>query len=164
MSGPEVEAFLSNLATVGKDAASTQNQALSALLFLYRKVLQVDLPWMDGVVRAKRLKHAPVVLTETEVRSLLAHLDGTRWLVVSLLYSSGARLLESLRLRVKEPTIQGNGIKFYEALRAAGGSAEVVDLPKIGIKGNSHMIMMDRNSDVIAGVVQDRLVKRGFYR
>ena len=98
----QVEAFLSHLATDARVAASTQNQALSALLFLYREVLQVDLPWMDGVVRAKRPKHVPVVLTENEMRALLAQLDGTRWLVVSLLYSSGMRLLEGLRLRVKD--------------------------------------------------------------
>lgn len=102
MGGPQVEAFLSHLATVGRVAASTQNQALSALLFLYREVLQFDLPWLDGVVRAKRPKHVPVVLTENEVRALLAQLEGTRWLVVSLLYSSGMRLLEGLRLRVKD--------------------------------------------------------------
>ena len=75
---------------------------MSALLFLYREVLQVDLPWLDGVVRAKRHKHIPVVLTENEVRALLAQLEGTRWLVVSLLYSSGMRLLEGLHLRVKD--------------------------------------------------------------
>ena len=63
---------------------------------------QVDRPWLDGVVRAKRPKHVPVVLTENEVRALLAQLEGTRWLVVSLLYSSGMRLLEGLRLRVKD--------------------------------------------------------------
>jgi integron integrase len=102
MGGPQVEAFLSHLATDARVAASTQNQALSALLFLYREVLQVDLPWLDGVVRAKRPKHVPVVLTENEVRALLAQLQGTRWLVVSLLYSSGMRLLEGLRLRVKD--------------------------------------------------------------
>lgn len=102
MGGVHVDAFLSHLATVGRVAASTQNQALSALLFLYRGVLQVELPWMSEVVRAKRPKHMPVVLTENEVRSLLAHLEGTRWLVASLLYSSGARLLEGLRLRVKD--------------------------------------------------------------
>ncbi|MGP1680691.1 MAG: integron integrase [Burkholderiales bacterium] len=102
MGGAQVEAFLSHLATDARVAASTQNQALSALLFLYREVLQVDLPWMDGVVRAKRPKHVPLVLTETEVRALLAQLEGTRWLVVSLLYSSGIRLLEGLRLRVKD--------------------------------------------------------------
>jgi len=102
MGGPQVEAFLSHLATGARVAASTQNQALSALLFLYREVLHVDLPWLDGVVRAKRPKRVPVVLTENELRALLAQLEGTRWLVASLLYSSGMRLLEGLRLRVKD--------------------------------------------------------------
>ena len=102
MGGPEVEVFLSHLATAGRVAPSTQNQALSALLFLYREVMEVELPWLDGVVRAKRPRHIPVVLTENEVRALLAGLDGTRWLVASLLYSSGMRLLEGLRLRVKD--------------------------------------------------------------
>jgi pimeloyl-ACP methyl ester carboxylesterase len=62
------------------------------------------------------------------------------------------------------PTIRGNGIKFYEALKAAGGTADVIDLPRVGIKGNSHMIMMDRNSDQVAGVIQDWLSKKGLYR
>ncbi len=100
--GSQVEVFLSHLATDRRMAASTQNQALSALLFLYREVLRSEFPWMDAVVRAKRPKHMPAVLTENEVRALLAHLEGARWLVVSLLYSSGARLLEGLRLRVKD--------------------------------------------------------------
>jgi integron integrase len=102
MGGPEVEAFLSNLATAGQVAPSTQNQALSALLFLYREVLELELPWLDGVVRAKRSQHVPVVLTENEVRALLARLDGTKWLAACLLYSTGMRLLEGLRLRVKD--------------------------------------------------------------
>ena len=102
MGGREVEGFLSHLATVGRVSASTQNQALSALLFLYREVLEVDLPWMDGMVRAKRPARVPVVLTESEVTALLARLDGTRWLAASLLYSTGMRLLEGLRLRVKD--------------------------------------------------------------
>ena len=76
MGGREVEGFLSHLATVGRVSASTQNQALSALLFLYREVLEVDLPWMDGMVRAKRPARVPVVLTESEVTALLARLDG----------------------------------------------------------------------------------------
>ena len=95
----EVEAFLSHLATEGRVSASTQNQALAGLLFLYREVLGVKLPWMEGIVRAKRPARLPVVLTEAEVRALLAQLDGTRWLAVSLLYSTGMRLLEGLRLR-----------------------------------------------------------------
>ena len=102
MGGREVEAFLSHLATVGRVSASTQNQALSALLFLYREVLEVELPWMDGMVHAKRPAHVPVVLSESEVTALLARLDGTRWLAASLLYSTGMRLLEGLRLRVKD--------------------------------------------------------------
>jgi integron integrase len=102
MGGPEVEAFLSHLATGEQLSASTQNQALSALLFLYREVLQKELPWMDGMVRAKRPARLPVVLTQEEVRALLARLDGTRWLAASLLYATGMRLLEGLRLRVKD--------------------------------------------------------------
>jgi site-specific recombinase XerD len=88
MLGPQVEAFLSHLAKDALVAASTQNRALAALLFLYREVLQIDLRWMDGVLRAKRPKHAPTVLTANEVHALLAQLEGTRWLVVGLLYSS----------------------------------------------------------------------------
>jgi len=102
MGGPEVEAFLSHLATEGRVASSTQNQALAALLFLYREVLQKELPWMDGMVRAKRPARVPVVLTEGEVRALLGQLDGTRWLATSLLYATGMRLIEGLRLRVKD--------------------------------------------------------------
>jgi len=102
MAGPEVEAFLSHLATAERVSASTQNQALSALLFLYREVLQKELPWTDGITRAKRPARVPVVLTQQEVRALLARLDGTRWLAASLLYATGMRLLEGLRLRVKD--------------------------------------------------------------
>ncbi|HET9351811.1 MAG TPA: phage integrase N-terminal SAM-like domain-containing protein, partial [Burkholderiales bacterium] len=78
MGGSEVEAFLSHLATEGRVSPSTQNQALAAPLFLYREVLEKELPWMDGMVRAKRPARVPVVLTENEVRALLAQLDGTR--------------------------------------------------------------------------------------
>jgi len=81
---------------------SWELQALSALLFLYKQVLQVELPWLDNVVRAKPSKRLPVVLTTAEVRAVLAHLCGEYWLVASLLYGSGLRLMESLRLRVKD--------------------------------------------------------------
>ena len=106
MGGAQVEAFLSHLATEGRVAASTQNQALSSLLFLYREVLAIELPWMEGIVRAKRPARVPVVLSETEVKALLAQLDGTRWLAASLLYATGMRLLEGLRLRVKDVDFQ----------------------------------------------------------
>lgn len=98
----DVEAFLTHLAVEGKVAASTQNQAKSALLFLYREVLEVELPWLDNVERAKAPKRLPVVLTRQEVQAVLSRLSGTQWLVASLLYGTGMRIMECLRLRVKD--------------------------------------------------------------
>ncbi len=98
----EAEQFLTHLAVHRKVGAATQNQALQALLFLYRHVLEIELPWLNNVTRASTEKRLPVVLTRTEVRSLLSQLQGTRWLVASLLYGSGLRLTEALRLRVKD--------------------------------------------------------------
>lgn len=102
MGAREVEAFLTHLAVKGKVAAATQNQAKSALLFLYREVLEQDLPWLENVERAKAPKRLPVVLTEKEVASVLSRLTGTHWLVAGLLYGSGLRIMEALRLRVKD--------------------------------------------------------------
>ncbi len=98
----EVEAFLTHLAVAGKVAAATQNQAKSALLFLYREVLDIELPWLDNVERAKAPKRLPVVLTRAEVQALLTRLEGSHWLMASLLYGAGLRLMECLRLRVKD--------------------------------------------------------------
>jgi integron integrase len=98
----EVERFLSGLAMHGNVAASTQNQALSALLFLYRQVLGIELPWMEGVVRAKRPRRVPTVLSREEVTRVLACMEGRPWLLASLLYGTGMRLMEALRLRVKD--------------------------------------------------------------
>ena len=102
LSKPDVERFLTQLAVEGKVSPSTQNQALSAILFLYKEVLNTELAWMDGVERAKMGEHLPVVLTPSEVRMVLSHLSGQGLLVASLLYGSGIRLIESLRLRVKD--------------------------------------------------------------
>jgi integron integrase len=98
----EVEAFLTRLAVEGKVAPSTQNQALSALLFLYRDVLRVQLDWMEEVTRAKRARKLPVVLAQEEIRVLLAQLEGRAWLLAAVLYGTGMRLMECLRLRVKD--------------------------------------------------------------
>ena len=98
----EVGAFLTSLAVNNRVSASTQNQALAAVLFLYRDTLQVELPWLADVVRAKRPVHLPVVLTRSEVQSILARLDGTHWLAASMLYGSGARINECLQLRIKD--------------------------------------------------------------
>lgn len=102
MGADEIQNFLSDLATRGRVSASTQNQALSALLFLYKKVLQVDLPWLDEIVRAKRPVRVPVVLTRSEVAKVLDAMSGKYWLMASLLYGSGLRLVECLRLRVQD--------------------------------------------------------------
>lgn len=98
----EIRQYLSHLATDENVAASTQNVALSALLFLYREVLLIDLPFIEGVERAKRPQRVPVVLTTEEVKRVLAGLSGTHHLMASLLYGSGLRLMECVRLRVKD--------------------------------------------------------------
>ena len=97
-----VTAFLNYLATERNVAAATQNQALSALLFLYKHALGVELDWLDGLVRAKRPQRLPVVLTREEVEKILCAVEGTQWLMASLLYGTGMRLMECLRLRVKD--------------------------------------------------------------
>ncbi len=102
MGALEVTAFLTHLAVERKVSASTQNQAKAAILFLYKEVLQQDLPWLDEVVSARKARRLPVVLTQREVRELLLQLQGTQWLVASLLYGTGMRILEALRLRVKD--------------------------------------------------------------
>jgi integron integrase len=102
MGAVEVEAFLTYLAVERNVSASTQNLAKSALLYLYKEVLAAELPWLDNVTQAKVPKRLPVVLTQAEVQSVLSRLDGTMWLIASLLYGSGLRIMETLRLRVKD--------------------------------------------------------------
>ena len=97
-----VEAFLTHLAVARHVAASTQNQAKSALLFLYKEVLEQDLPWLGKVEQAKAPKRLPVVLTPGEVQALLSRLQGVNWMMASLLYGAGLRLMECMRLRVKD--------------------------------------------------------------
>ena len=123
----EVEAFLSGLAVHGKVVAGTQNQALSALLFLYREVLWIELPWMETVVRAKRPQRVPVVLSRDEVSRLLATMDGRFGLMASLLYGSGMRLMECVRLRIKDVDFDLNQICVRDG---KGGKDRHVPLPQ----------------------------------
>jgi integron integrase len=102
MGEAEVTRFLSGLATEGKVSASTQNQALAALLFLYREVLRKNLPWLDDLVRARRPPRLPVVLTREEVLSVLQQMSGTPRVMATLLYGAGLRLLECAQIRVKD--------------------------------------------------------------
>ncbi|MBI4881352.1 MAG: integron integrase [Planctomycetes bacterium] len=115
-----VTAFLSSLATRERVSASTQNQALAALLFLYREVLGLDLPWLDDVVRAKGAVRLPVVLTREEVRAVLGKIDGVPRLMATLLYGCGLRLLECCRLRVKDVDFARNQI----TVRAGKGNRD----------------------------------------
>jgi integron integrase len=124
MGAAEVEGFLSSLAVEGGVSASTQNQALAALLFLYRDVLGIDLPWLDGIVRARRPERLPVVLTRNEVVALLGKLRGRERLMAMLLYGSGLRLLECVGLRVKEIDVEKREI----LVRAGKGDKDRVTM------------------------------------
>ncbi len=118
--GPQhMTAFLSSLANQRNVSASTQNQALAALLFLYREVLRVELPWLHEITRAKRPRRLPVVLTRCEVHAMIGHMRGVHALMAKLMYGTGLRLMECLRLRVKDVELvrrevmvrQGKGAK-----------------------------------------------------
>ncbi|MFO1076391.1 MAG: integron integrase [Planctomycetota bacterium] len=122
----EVSAFLSHLAVDQRVAAATQNQALSALLFLYRHVLAQDLPWLDDLVRAARPAHLPVVLSRNEVRAVLEAMQGTPRLIAMLLYGAGLRLLECCQLRIKDLDFARNQITIR---RGKGRKDRLVMLP-----------------------------------
>ncbi len=111
---PQVNRFLTHLAVKEHVAASTQNQALSALLFLYDKVLQEPLDRLEGVVRARRSQRLPVVLTVDEVSRVIGQLTGEKWLIPMLLYGGGLRLLEALRLRVRDLDFERGEITIRE--------------------------------------------------
>lgn len=127
MGATEVEAFLTMLATERRVSTSTHNQALSAVLFLYREVLNIDLPWLNGVNRPTQKRRIPSVLTRDEVSSLFRFLDGQMLLLAQLLYGTGMRLMEGLRLRIKDVDFHRRVIIVREA---KGGKDRVVMLPQ----------------------------------
>ena len=127
MGALEVEAFLTMLATERRVSTSTHNQALSALLFLYREVLGIELPWMDGINRPTSKKRIPSVLTRDEVAGVLAQMDGVTALLARMLYGTGMRLMEGMRLRVKDVDFDRNVIIVRDA---KGGKDRVVMLPR----------------------------------
>lgn len=127
MGAKQVEAFLTMLATQRKVSASTHNQALSALLFLYREVLEEDLPWLTDINRPAQVRRIPSVLTKDEVAGLLAAMDGVTALLARLLYGTGMRLMEGMRLRVKDVDFDRHVIIVREA---KGNKDRVVMLPR----------------------------------
>ncbi|NMG56188.1 integron integrase [Aromatoleum aromaticum] len=126
MGAPEVEAFLSHLATAENASANTQNQAMHAVLYLYKHVLGIDLPWLDGITRARESKRLPVVMTQRETQALLRHVHGTSGTIIKLLYGTGMRLLEGLRLRVKDIDLERREIIIREG---KGNKDRVTMLP-----------------------------------
>ena len=127
MGEPEVTRFLSHLAVAGRVSASTQNQALAAILFLYRDVLGQDLDWLDDVVRAKHTVRLPVVLTREQMHAVLSKMRGVGWIQASLLYGAGLRLMECARLRVKDIDFALRRITVREG---KGGKDRVTVLPE----------------------------------
>ena len=152
----ELEAFLSALAVEGKVAASTQNQALAACLFLYREVLGIDLPWLDNVTRAKVSQRVPCVLSVSEVLALFAQMRGRTRLLAELLYGSGMRLMECLRLRVKDLDFQRLEITVRDG---KGGKdrrtilpEKLIDALRIELESVRLLHQQDLASDGFSGV------------
>lgn len=130
MGKPEIEQFLTALAVKSNVAASTQNQALAALLFLYKDVLECDPGWLDEVVRAKRPQRLPTVLRRDEVTALLQAMRGVSWLMAMLLYGAGLRLRECLRLRVKDIDFSRNEV----LVREGKGNKDRVTMLAVAVK------------------------------
>jgi integron integrase len=151
MGAQEVTQFLTSLAVDRRVAASTQNQALGALLFLYREVLDQDLPWLDDLVRARRPQHVPVVMTRDEVRAVLQHLDGVPRLLALLFYGAGLRLLEGARLRVQDIDFAANLIVVRDG---KGAKDRVTMLPaavKTALAQHLERVRHQHESDLQAG-------------
>jgi integrase len=148
MGAAEVARFLTSLAVGAKVAASTQNQALSAVLFLYREVLGIDLPWVDGVIRAKRPQYLPVVLTREEVRSVLQRLDGAPRLMALLLYGAGLRLLECCRLRVKDVDFAANQIVIRDGKGRKDRATMLPGAAKVALAAHVEGVRLQHQGDL----------------
>jgi integron integrase len=151
MGADEVSRFLTSLAVVGKVSASTQNQALAALLFLYGTVLGVELPWLDALVRAAKPPRLPIVLSREEVRAVLLALRGTPRLMAVLLYGAGLRLLECARLRVKDVDFAASQI----VVRSGKGDRDRVtllpDIARAALQAHLERARAQHERDVRAG-------------
>lgn len=163
MGADEVNAFLSSLAVNDHVAASTQNQALNALLFLYRHVLNEPLPWLAEITRAKRPMRLPVVLTADEVRMVIGRLDGVPQLIAQILYGSGLRLLECLQLRVKDVDFSRSQLHIRDP---KGNRERVTMLPQtIGVPLRRHLesvraLHLDDLADGAGSVVMPNALDR----
>ncbi len=151
MGAPEITRFLSALAVEGNVAASTQNQALSALLFLYREVLDLDVPWLDDLVRAKRPIRLPIVLTREEVGAVLQPLEGVPRLMAYLLYGAGLRVLECCRLRVQDVDFARNQIVVRNGKGAKDRATMLPDAVKTALKRHLDEVREQHQRDLQHG-------------
>jgi integron integrase len=150
--GPEeIRQFLTHLAMTRRVAASTQNQALSAILFLYKSVLQQDIGWIDEIVWAKKPKRLPVVLTREEVKAVLQHLSGPTWLMASLLYGAGLRLSECLRLRVKDVDVAYHQITVRDGKGAQDRVTMLPERLKESLQAHLHTVQQLHQRDLEDG-------------
>jgi integron integrase len=145
MGAVEVERFLTYLAVGRRVSASTQNQALGAILFLYRDVLDKDLPWLENVVRARRAEHLPVVLARREVSALLGQLEPQFHLIGQLLYGSGLRLMEALRLRVKDIDFDYSQIIVRDGKGQKDRATVLPDSVAVGLQTHLRAIRLQHN-------------------
>jgi integron integrase len=151
MGAEEVNAFLTDLAVSRNVSASTQAQALSALVFLYRHVLDDPLPWLNEIVRATRPRRLPVVLTREEVRAVLGELSGTSRLVASLLYGSGLRLMEALRLRIKDVDVALRMVTVREGKGSKDRRTMLPDALRDGVREQVEVVRRIHRQDLEAG-------------
>ena len=147
----EVRAFLTDLAARLRVSAATQNQALNALLFLYREVVGVEMDWVDGFEQAKRSRRVPVVLSQMEARSLLQQLSGIQQLIGQVLYGTGLRLLEGLRLRVKDVDFARNQIAVHGGKGDKDRTTMLPDKLKLELQRHLEVVRRTWREDVAAG-------------
>ena len=151
MAEPEIDAFLTHLAIKKHVSSSTQNQALCALLFLYRHVLSREIGDLGEVIRARKPKHLPVVMTREEVKTVLAHLTSDKWLMASLMYGAGLRLMECLRLRVQDVDFSRNEITVRDGKGAKDRVTMLPDSLKEPLRRHLVKVKTIHEKDLAAG-------------
>ena len=164
MAEPEINAFLTHLAVEQNVSASTQNQALSAILFLYRRVLKREVGELGDLVRAREPQHLPVVLTRDEVRRVLSHMQGAEWLMASLLYGSGLRLSECLRLRVQDVDLARGELRVRDGKGAKDRATVLPQALKVPLQRQLAEARMVHEHDLAEGfgrvVLPDALARK----
>jgi len=151
MGKEEIESFLTHLAVEGRVSASTQSQAKAALLFLYQRVLKMDVDWLKDVIAAKQPQRMPTVLTVGEVRSLLSRMEGLPWLIASILYGSGLRVLEACRLRVLDVDFGAHQIMVRKGKGAKDRVTMLPDMLADPLRSHLELVKLQHQRDLEQG-------------